>query len=80
MKSYINKVGWCPVCAQGWVQIVKDVTTQDLFVCCSECETEWKSPNDIDKKNSGTHGTHGKISEPLSEEINQKGWASFVKT
>lgn len=47
---YENKVKWCPICNQGWVEIVKDISTETLFCCCSECESEWNTPFNIEKK------------------------------
>ena len=40
------KIAWCPLCEQGWVVIVKDKQTSQLYAYCTECETEW---NDLAK-------------------------------
>lgn len=32
MEFYKNKVAWCPICDQGWVEIYKDKNTKNLFV------------------------------------------------
>lgn len=47
MEWYKNKVAWCPICSQGWVQVVRDVETKELFVMCDECESEWNHPEDV---------------------------------
>lgn len=44
-----NKVKWCPVCEQGWVKIVKEINTDKLYLCCSECEAEWSDPDKIEE-------------------------------
>jgi len=38
----------CPVCEQGrlFVTIIRD--TKELFLLCEECESAWKTPEDID--------------------------------
>ena len=41
---YKNVVGWCPICNQGWIRIVVDDDSNQLFCCCSECENEWNDP------------------------------------
>lgn len=28
---YRHKVKWCPICSQGWVEIVKDMETVHCF-------------------------------------------------
>lgn len=38
------KIAWCPICDQGWVEIVKDSKTSQLYAYCTECETEWNDP------------------------------------
>ena len=38
------KIAWCPLCEQGWVVIVKDKQTSQLYAYCTECETEWNDP------------------------------------
>ena len=34
---YKNVVGWCPICNQGWIRIVVDDDSNQLFCCCTEC-------------------------------------------
>ncbi|UPM54803.1 hypothetical protein [Gottfriedia acidiceleris] len=57
MNYYKNKVAWCPICDQGWVEIVKDVVTNDLFVYCNECESEWNQPSEVNSLNDRTELT-----------------------
>ena len=49
-----NKVKWCPVCEQGWVKIVKEINTDTLYLCCSECEAEWSDPDKIEENTLGS--------------------------
>lgn len=41
------KVGWCPICNQGWQVIVKDTDTEKLFIMCEECLSLWDHPLNI---------------------------------
>lgn len=77
-NSIIYKVSWCPVCDQGWVEIVKDKNSGQLFVCCNECETEWEKPEDIHDTKLGTIGKHGMIVKPLLEEIESIKWDKYI--
>ena len=71
------KVKWCPVCNQGWIEIVKDKKSGELFLCCSECETEWSDPSNM-TSSTGTHDKFGIIESPTLEEIQTKGWEKFI--
>lgn len=72
------KVRWCPVCSQGWVEIVKDKASGTLFVTCSECEAEWLSPEEIGRPNAGSRNKFGQIVAPTEAEIDAKGWRKFT--
>lgn len=76
-NQFEYKVIWCPVCNQGWVEIVKDKETQKLFLCCSECETEWLDPSNI-KNDNGTQDNFGQAVNPSIDEIKNKKWDLFM--
>ncbi len=78
MNTYEYKVAWCTICNQGWVEIVKDRTTKKLFVCCSECESEWDSPDNVKSKDLATQDTFGQIDRPNYDEIVQRGWEKYI--
>ncbi len=78
MNAYKYKVASCPICNQGWVEIVKDKTAGKLFVCCRECESEWDSPESITNRDLATHDTFGQITEPEYDEIMQRGWGKYI--
>ncbi|WDU78851.1 hypothetical protein [Lysinibacillus sp. G01H] len=46
---YEFKVGWCPFCDQGWVEIVKNQMTEELLLCCNECDTNWNNYDEFKK-------------------------------
>ena len=75
---YKNKVSWCPICEQGWVQIVKEKVSGQLFVWCDECDSEWYSPNDVKQKEMATRDTFMEIEDPTDSEIAAKGWETFI--
>ena len=74
------KVDWCPLCDQGWVIIVKDIQTSNLYVCCKECESEWKSPHEITQEQCLPFNTYAKYDFPTEDEVISYGWAEFIKT
>lgn len=43
-NNYKNKVKWCVICDQGWVEILKEAKLNKLILCCSECESTWEHP------------------------------------
>lgn len=77
-NDYKYKIAVCPFCMQGWVEIVKEFDTNTLYLCCSECEIEWDSPEDVLNKTKGTRFKYGKVTEPTYEEIMMKRWANYV--
>ena len=36
------KIAWCPLCEQGWVVIVKDKQTSQLYAYCTEIQRTGK--------------------------------------
>lgn len=76
MKEFLNKVKWCPVCNQGWVQLVKN-NNDKIYLCCSECETEWEAPEKIEI-NNGTQGKFGDSIDMSMEEVVNIGWDKYL--
>ncbi|MBP3505909.1 MAG: hypothetical protein J6K43_05835 [Lachnospiraceae bacterium] len=75
---YEHKVKWCPICSQGWVEIVKDIRTGIVFCCCSECENEWNDPSDITQKSCNTTSQHGQICDVDDSEIQKMDWEKYI--
>ncbi len=72
-ETYEFKVAWCKVCDQGWVAIVKAKGTNQYWVQCSECYSEWDHP------------LHAQLNihiretiDPSSEEIQEIGWGEYI--
>ena len=80
MQKYDNKVAWCSVCDQGWVQIRKDRKTKELFVVCDECESRWEHPNETIKKYIATSifDTDIEIEIPTEQEVRFKKWDKYI--
>lgn len=78
MEWYKNKVAWCPICSQGWVQIVKDVETKILYVMCDECESEWKHPDDVMVLKARSDINDNRVTTPTDEEIRIAGWEKYI--
>lgn len=77
-NDYKYKVTVCPFCNQGWVEIVKEIDTGVLYLCCNECEIEWDSPNDVLSKIKGARFRYGKVTEPTFKDICNKGWQDYI--
>lgn len=75
---YEYKVKWCPICDQGWVEILKDLSSGKLVCGCSECESGWDSPNNISSKDSTRCVYNLECCTPTEEEIEKKGWSKYV--
>ena len=72
------RVSGCSICGQGWVEIVKDKVTHELFVCCTECESEWALPDAVKSANLSTQGKYGETVEPEFEDIVREGWINHI--
>lgn len=78
VRTYDNKVKWCPICNQGWVEIVKEVETNLLFCYCWECESEWDNPADIEKESSNSPEKYGMICDASIDEIRERGFEKYI--
>lgn len=79
MDTYEFKIGWCKICNQGWLEIVKDKADQKLFICCSECESEWDSPEKTNDTKLSTQNKYGMVETPTINEIEAYGWMKYIK-
>ena len=74
------KIAWCPLCEQGWVVIVKDKHTSQLYAYCTECETEWNDPaKGIKEESCLPFGAFGQFVPPTFEEISKSDWYKYIK-
>ena len=73
-----NKIKWCPVCNQGWICIVADNLTGQLFCCCDECENEWDDPNCVEVTTCNSPRKYGQYHEAYDYEIEDAGWLNFL--
>lgn len=78
-SEYKYIVANCPFCKQGLVEISKEIGSNELFLCCNECEIEWSIPSDVLNEAKGTRNKYGKIIEPTFDEITKQGWDKYVQ-
>ena len=57
------RISSCPICLQGYVEIVKEQVTGILFLCCDECMAEWDTPMDIGVYGKGSRLKYGRVTE-----------------
>lgn len=75
------KVGWCPICNQGWQVIIVDIVTGKLFVQCEECLSLWDNPGDVKIPQKALSNSNDLIEDiPLYEEIVREGWEEYFIT
>jgi hypothetical protein len=76
MNNYFKyKVKWCVICNQGWVEILKEVKNNKLILCCSECESIWENPNDVNNAEKAS-STNELLVEPDDDEVRQ--WEKYI--
>lgn len=73
-----NRIKLCPFCDQGWIIIVKEISTQKLYCCCDECETEWKNPKDCLENRNCSVNSFGRYEKPAYLEIIRQKWDKFI--
>ncbi|MDN4617215.1 hypothetical protein QCD85_03865 [Paenibacillus sp. PsM32] len=71
-------VGKCCVCSQGWIIVVKEISSQKYFVYCDECEIEWDHPEDFLTNQKGTRFKYGFIIEASKQEVVDIGWYKYI--
>ncbi|WP_433958709.1 hypothetical protein [Cytobacillus horneckiae] len=76
-SNYEYKVKWCPICEQGWIEIMKDIERNRLLLICNECESEWENPRDINFSNSKEQLSIN-IKKPTHKEIGENGWGKYI--
>ncbi len=76
--NYPTKVKRCPICKQGWVQIVKEISSGQIYLCCSECDAEWADPSTINENNCLQFNTYGEYIVVSPDEIKAKSWGKYV--
>ncbi|MDR9838480.1 hypothetical protein [Herbaspirillum huttiense] len=69
--------GTCPICDQGRLFITLNDDAGELFLLCEECESAWRTPEEIDVRSH--HGFEGaKIRRANSAEIESFGWSRYT--
>lgn len=90
--AFEYKVAWHShsLCNQGWVEIVKNKLTEELFFCCSECDAHWRTFEEIEDGQIAPEDyvefidykgdLRDIIIKPTRQEIANKGWEHYIIT
>ncbi|WP_036635033.1 hypothetical protein [Paenibacillus massiliensis] len=73
-----HPIDTCHICHQGWVVIVKEVSSEKLLVYCNECESEWIHPENYFNNEESSLFNNGRIAEPGEEEVISAKWDKYV--
>ena len=71
-------IAWCPFCNQGWIEIVKDPGNGKLLLLCTECDTTWDKPGDIESDNPMDYGFIGTSEIPSINEVQEMDWYKLL--
>lgn len=75
-------VGQCPSCRQGWLILQRNLTSQDIYAHCEECETGFITPDDLIEPLNGfltvLDQYDYETENPTKEEISRTVWANFI--
>ena len=41
-------VGFCPICGQGRQLVFRELASENYYIACEDCESEWRSPDAIE--------------------------------
>ena len=74
----IAVVGYCPVCGQGRLWVVRENATGTLYVSCDECFAQWDSPQHIGLADVVYGEKYGPFSPMRVEDLRDHPWFSFV--
>lgn len=75
-KSY--KIGSCPICLQGILEIEKEISSGKVIICCDECEAEWEQPVDALVGKNGSRFKYGRTTHATLFDISQLGWEHYL--
>lgn len=75
-------VGQCPSCRQGWLILQRNLTSQDIYAHCEECEMGFITPDDLMPPLNGFLTVLDKYNyeteNPTKEDISHTVWANFI--
>ena len=77
MKNGFN-VGECYFCRQGNVYICKSSLTGEIYLTCEECFTDWPTPEDFLKMQSGIRKDEDRIEYLSKAEMLDHPWRPYV--
>ncbi len=73
------EVGTFYFCNQGNVYICKSSPSGDIFLMCEECFTDWPTPDDFLKMQSGIRKDLGQCEYLTKAEMQDHPWRPYVQ-
>ena len=79
MENIHNKISRsCPLCRQGMQEILKELSSGTLYICCDECDLEWPNPEDALADIHRSRDKYGRSVDATPEEIKAAGWNKYL--
>lgn len=68
----------CPICDQGRLFVMEDISNDRLFLHCEECECAWADPEEIiPDKSFLAINPDFETRKPNKEKIKKFGWEKY---
>ena len=72
-------IGDCNICGQGRQMVMCEIASGTYFICCENCESEWRDPSHIRTADVLPRGTFGRARFAEREEMTEHPWSAFIK-
>jgi len=69
----------CPVCEQGRLLVVKAPGSGELFLLCEECESAWRTPEEINVMTTYDFGGK-RVDRANRGDVESAGWLRYKLT
>lgn len=69
----------CPVCGQGELLVVQDLSTTKFLIMCDDCESTWEDPESSLDFTKCLDRTDSKVRDATQQEIKELGWLQYIK-
>jgi hypothetical protein len=68
------RFGECPICRQGDVLAVKDISTGELLLMCDDCRSQWKSPKAAKSSEAALTNEVSHVEAASLDDVEAAGW------
>lgn len=69
----------CPLCNQGELIVVQDLTVKDYLIMCDDCFRTWSDPDSCNDTRNCLPDRDSRVRDATPEEIRELGWLRFLK-